>query len=148
MVKSPRRATSRIVLAVVAAVALLGVIAAPAQATKWVSECSTIPSDRDRCGYTQNADVAAQTYYNNASGERQLCVSDRLADGHSAAVRYRPYGSTSAWTIKWEANGYNTTACTAGRPGAAGTRWTIEACIGEFTPRTLLSCDDLKVITL
>ena len=146
--KSTQRWLPRTVLASAAAVMLVAGSAVSASAASWTSECYTKAGDRDRCGYDVSGQVAAQAYYKDLSGERRMCAWDTLADGHSAAVRFRPYGSTDAYRVKWAPNGSGTISCTSGRPGAAGTRWTMEACIGEYGSRILLSCEDLKVVTL
>lgn len=138
----------RAVLSVGLGIGLVFVAPLPAHAQNWTSNCKTISYDRDRCGYEVNGQVAAQAYYHDNVGERRMCAWDTLGDGHSAAVRYRRYGSTGAYSIKWNPNGKDSVACTAGRPGADGTRWTMEACIGEYGSRTLLSCDDLVVVTV
>jgi hypothetical protein len=143
------RWVSRAGLAAATAAAMLSAAATNATAANYTSSCWSTSDHRDRCwGSYSSGSLAALAWYHDNTGERRMCASDELVDGHSGAVRFRRYGSTDAYRIVWAHDGKGSSACTSGMPGSNNQRFTMEACIGEYATRALLSCDNLVVVTL
>lgn len=149
VIRAGWRWVARAALAAGATVAMVAASAPYAAAANYTSACWSKADSRDRCyGSSSTGSLAALAWYHDNPGERRMCASDELADGHSGAVRFRRYGSTGPWRIVWAHNGKGSINCTNGMPGENGQRFTMEACIGEYGTRALLSCDDLVVVTL
>lgn len=129
-------------------VAMAGALPHAQAATRYTSHCYSAAENRDRCTSYATPTLASQAYYDAAAGARRMCAYDALADGHSAAVRFKPVGSTDPYRIKWASGGQGSIGCSDGTPGTLGQRWTMEACIGEYGSRILLSCSDPVVVTL